>query len=278
MPRTAWVTFTAMSFLLIANSAVVAQNGRGAAADTRLPNGRPFTAVQQQIDNLQSQIDAVVVAVDANTASVDELGAVLLALEVRVSRTDANVADLQAYQSIQDALIARLTARWDDAEARLAQAEGDVRLLLQADQALQALIAALELDADADAATLAALQAEVANKQRAISQSCPAGSSIRQITSTGTVICEIDDAGSGGTLLSMDLADSFRTANPGLTTSSQVYCPSGYIATGGGLHKDLAMDVYYSAPSGNGWQVAAQNPTTTPRSIRAFVKCARLAP
>jgi hypothetical protein len=47
----------------------------------------------------------------------------------------------------------------------------------------------VQLDVDADAALIAALDAAVATKQRAIQQSCPAGSSIRQITSTGTVVC-----------------------------------------------------------------------------------------
>jgi predicted nucleic acid-binding Zn-ribbon protein len=245
--------------------------------------GRPFQQVQQQITSLQSQVDglnaqvaALAQKIEANTASVEELGGVLLALEARLSGAEATLADQQAYQQLQDALIEQLFDAWQDAEAALAQNSRDIQRLLQADQALQALLAAVRLDVNAQQSLLQQLAAAVAQKQQAIQQACPAGSSIRQVTSTGGVVCEVDDAGSATALVVMDLSDVSRTAGPFGTVSTQVMCPSGFQATGGGYHRAFAMDVFYNGPSGNGWQVAALNPNADARSIRAFVKCARI--
>ena len=48
--------------------------------------------------------------------------------------------------SDRDALIEQLTIQWNDLEARLSASAGDIQLLLQADQALHALLAAVEMD------------------------------------------------------------------------------------------------------------------------------------
>jgi hypothetical protein len=273
-------------FLVIIVAAVLGQatvTAQGRRIGDRRFKPRPFALtltlanLQRQIDALRTQVTAIDVKLDVQTASISELGASVLALESRISQTDATVADIQLYQLAQDALIEQLSAQWNDAEAQLAQHAGDIQALLAADQALQALIAAVQLDVDADEALTAQLQAAVAEKQQAIGQLCPAGSAIRQITSSGGVVCETVGGGAA-TLLGLDVLDSFRQIQPGGTTSSQVQCPSGYTATGGGLHRDFLLDVYFDGPFGNGWQVAARNPNADVRVIRAFAKCAKVGP
>jgi hypothetical protein len=153
---------------------------------------------------------------------------------------------------------------------------------------MSALQSSLLSDLAAANAALAALRVELNGMQAALTQSCPAGSSIRQISAaTGTVVCELDDVSSGtggsvGRLEQSDFSAAFSTVGPNEAVSSRQFCPSGWIATGGGYHKDFPGNVFLEGPTtgsaGSGWQAAVQNPTTTPTMVRAFARCARVIP
>lgn len=272
---------TASIAVLAGSTTTLAQNGKNGTSQGSTPNGRPFVAVQTQIDQLQVQLDALGPKINARIASIEELAAAVLALEARLAATDASLADLKLYHDAQDALIEQLKAKWEAAEAQLAQNTLSVQRLLQADQALNDLLGALQLDVDADAALLAALRAEVAEKQDAIDHICADGTFISAITSDGNVECKAAPAGGGaagaGTLVVFDVVDAWQSAAVGSVASSMVQCPSGYQASGGGYLRDMQLsDVYYNAPFGNGWQVAAMNNAAVSRRIRAFVKCLKV--
>jgi hypothetical protein len=64
----------------------------------------------------------------------------------------------------------------------------------------------------------------------------------------------------------------------GGTGTSSAFCPSGYVVTGGGYQKAQAGNVYADSPTGNGWMVGVQNPGTVPTQVRAFARCALIAP
>jgi hypothetical protein len=53
----------------------------------------------------------------------------------------------------------------------------------------------------------------------------------------------------------------------------QVNCPSGSIVTGGGFAGSSNLLVYSSFPSGNGWEVAAQNLSTSVQLLNAYAEC-----
>src|SRR5687767_4037757 len=114
-----------LSVLLVGLLVLLSQQSLAAQRSAGRPSGRQSQTVQRpsvpqqiadlqaQIDNLEAQVADIVMKVDANTASVVELGAAVLALEARVSRAETSIADLQAYQTLQDALIEQLTTRWE---------------------------------------------------------------------------------------------------------------------------------------------------------------------
>jgi hypothetical protein len=50
-------------------------------------------------------------------------------------------------------------------------------------------------------------------------------------------------------------------------------CPSGSIVTGGGFAGSANMLVYSTFASGNGWEVDAQNLSTSPQGLNAYAEC-----
>lgn len=206
---------------MVAAAGTSAQKGNGST-----PNGRPFVALQTQIDSYS--------------------------------------------QSIEE-----LEARWQEAEARLDEQGQTLQALVEADRALQELISALQDDGDAYAAQLETLKLELNEKQAAIIGSCAPGSSIRQISPTGTVACEPDDTGAGGSLsfTTTDYATGNLTVLAGANRVAPLFCPSGYRALSGGYTKGLAGEVTANIPDGNGWRVTLVNNTTTDSFVRVFVRC-----
>ena len=311
MPSRAWA-MTALLIVLTGTSVAAAEKG-GNAGQGNLPNGRPFVALRAEIATLKGQIDELVASNASQTELISALGGVILAMEARLAGMQATVEEMQAHDALYDQWLEALDARWHTAEAQLAGYHTDLQRLYDADQALQELVYALQLrvnnlqdrlatlgdgmsalqssllsDLAATNAALAALRAELDGKQAALTQSCPVGSSIRQISATaGTVVCELDDVSSGtggsvGRLEQSDFSATFSTVGPGDTVSSRQFCPSGWVATGGGYHKDLPGEVIIVGPTtgsaGSGWQAAVQNLTTTPTVVRAFARCMRVVP
>jgi hypothetical protein len=226
MRRKVWA-FSAAVVIVLAASAPGAQNPR---SDT--PNGKPFVALQTQIDALDARMTAV---------------------ETSVEMLDAN---------------------WRDAEARLDALGAGLQELIEADRALQELISALQRQGEDFEGQLAALRLEVSQKQAAISQACAPGSSIRQVNVTGTVVCEVDDAGTGGgPIVISDFSTDNLTVAAGGTRSAPVFCPSGYRALSGGYIKGTPGEVTVDVPDGNGWRVAVVNQTATSSFVRTVVRC-----
>ena len=231
--------FSATVLIVLAATDASAQKSKGST-----PNGKPFVALQAQIDALEAQVASVEASIDA------------------------------------------LDAQWREAEARLDEQDATLQELIEADRALQELISALQEkagtletrleDLAVVEAQLAALELEVDEKQAAIIQSCAPGSSIRQISSTGTVACEPDDAGAGGgiTFTTTD----FSTLNLNVAANSNrvatMFCPSGYRALSGGYTKGTLGTVTADIPDGNGWRVTVVNPSLIdPTFVRVFVRC-----
>lgn len=309
----AWA-LTALLIVLAGSNLAGAKNGNNASQGT-LPNGRPFTALHNEILTLKTQIDALVASNAAQDDLISALGGVVLALEARFAGVQASIEELKAHDALVDRWIDALEGQWRAAEARLEGHESDLQALFDADQALQQLMYALQVQADslrdrlatldgtlaslesllrsdlaATEAALADLRVQLNSKQAALTQACPVGSSIRQISPTlGTVVCEVDDASSGGSvgqLQPSDFSDDFRTIGADAAGSSTMFCPSGWIATGGGFHKDLPGQIFLSSPAssstkGSGWVVGLHNPpnsTGASSSVRAIIRCVRVVP
>ena len=219
--------FSAAAFIFLAATSANAQKNK------ELPNGKPFQALQAEIDALESRVD-----------------------------------------DVEDS-IETLDARWRDAEARLDEQAGNLRALLDADEALQRLIRALRRDSNAHAAELEALRLELNAKQAAIIQACAPGSSIRQVDETGTVECEVDDAGTGGgaPIAIADYDSDITSVPAGGTKSVHKLCPSPYRAISGGYIKPAAVNVSIDVPEANGWRVVFQNPTAGALMVRVIVRC-----
>jgi uncharacterized coiled-coil protein SlyX len=254
MRRKVWA-FSTAAIILLAATGASAQNARSST-----PNGRPFVALQTQIDELETR-----------TTAVEES-------------------------------IATLDARWQEAEARLDSQAGSLQALVDADRALQELMSELrgriealetrldtveddlaELSATTNElatlkAQLEALKLEVNEKQAAIVGSCAPGSSIRQVNTTGTVACEVDDVSAGGGAAPALVLNDYTTENvvvsPGATKSLSAFCPSGYKAISGGYIKGMAGEITVNAPDGNGWRAAIMNNSTTSSTLlRTVVRC-----
>lgn len=299
MRRTVGAVCAVLMVMLAGARVTAAQNGS-------TPNGRPFLALQAQVDTLTRQIDQLRGDNMRQDELISALGAAVLLLEARMATAEATIEEIQAHDAFMDQWIEELDGRWRAAETRLTAQADDIQRLYDADRALHELLTALNLEIDdletrlaslggqvsslssalesrlaAVNATLAGLQTAVNSKQAAITQACLPGSSIRQINAaTGAVSCEVDDASSGGIgrLAGSDFMDSFRFVPPGGSATSSAFCPTGQTATGGGFNTNLPGMIYLSAPATNGWTAAAQNPTTTTGIVRAYTRCARVVP
>lgn len=312
MRSRAWA-LTALLIVLTGTTAV-AQNGKSTTNQGSTPNGKPFRALQAQIATFQSQIDALVASNAAQDDLISALGGIVLALEAQLAGVQASIAELQTHDALYDRWIDELEGRWRTYEARLEGHENDLQTLYDADQALQRLMYALQLQANSlhdrlatldssqsslessltnnlatTRAALADLRLDLNGMQAALTQACPTGWSIRQVTgATGEVVCEFDDIGSAvpggsvGQLLPSDFSDEVRTIGANAAGSSSIFCPSGSVATGGGYQKGLPGQVFITSPTsssrGSGWVVGVHNQGSDPTSIRAITRCARVVP
>ena len=254
MRRKVWA-FSAAAIILLAATGASAQKAKG-----NTPNGTPFVALQTQIDALETRMTAVEESITTLDARWQEAEA----------RLDSQAGSLQALVEADRALqelMSALRARIEALETRLDTLEGDVAELSSMTNELAALTAQLE-----------ALKLEVNEKQAAIVQSCAPGSSIRQVTATGKVACEVDDASAGvgaaAPLVLTDYSTDNVTVNPGTSKSLPVFCPSGYKAISGGYFKGTPGELILDAPDGNGWRAALINPTASSVTLlRVFVRC-----
>ena len=266
-------------------------------------------AIEEQaagaLASIQSQLDALSAQVAAQTASIEQLqaydtlqaqkiaslGGAVLALQSAMAGVQRSVDALQLHDALMDDWRDALEQRWREADARLAANTADITLLIAADRALQEYAAALQLEvqfartsaaeagvAAADALMrLADLHGQLALKQNLIRGACPAGQAIRQIDVLGNVTCEFDDAGGVAAIQSTATWTSEVRAAPNSYNYGYAYCPTGYLATGGGFSTSPPLYVFHNAPLMSlGWVIGASNPSGTQVAFYAVARCLRL--
>lgn len=226
------------NFLLIGITSFVIITSTGAsAAQPAYPgaNGKPFLALQAQIDALSA----------ATTEVLNQINEDLQDLQNQIDDATQRITDLELSR--------------DSIELRLAELESDVEANADAISDLEAELAQVNGD-------IAVLKVEVDKKQDLITGYCPSGSSIRQVSGIGTVICELDhDA---------QLITSYITSNsvsivPNAKVSlNSPNCNANYSATGGGFAQSGSdIQVTDSFPSssiqwrGEGWNRGSETQT-----------------
>jgi predicted nucleic acid-binding Zn-ribbon protein len=312
----------------VVGAVIVGFGAVGHGQDTgKLPNGKPFQILQDQIDDLkgrigriadlQAQVDALAVLVEQSRASIVELktydkqqekliGALqgeLSHLRARVAAVETDLEAVQAITRLHTDLVTELDARLGHIDGRLAADRHDIQLLFDRDQVTQTLIvvlqeqatfldrriATLETIVPSSASQLALLQnqlnalnadltARLSQKQARITESCPQGSSIRQVTADGTVACEQDDTALGIGQLQYATFSTVYSVSPNTSGGGTKSCPTGYIMTGGGFSGLLPnVPVVRSEPVNNSWQVTVAN-GPTPAFVTVSARCVAQTP
>lgn len=281
-------------------------------------NGKPFQSLQARIDILsldlaeavallQAQIDTLVSEQADQDTLIAALQSAVATLDARVSQNETDIEGLQYIQGLQAQLIEALDVRVTDLEARVAANEDDIAALVLVDQALQELIDTIQdqidtIDAritenDGDIAVLQGqviqlqsdlddVQDDLAEKQNRVNGICSAGSSIRQINSNGTVVCEPDTVSAGvGTLTTYRSLDSVTVPSSIWTVkyvTNNRYCTgTNYRAVGGGFNLNGSMGpfghVYRNYPTSNtNWRATVRSDSTGERTLTTYVVCARV--
>ena len=187
----------------------------------------------------------------------------------------------QPFQQIQQ----QLTALQDQVDDFVVDFSDFIAQIQAEATARQAADTTLQSNIDNEAA---ARQAADALLQTRVNGNCAVGSSIRQINNDGTVVCEIDDVGTGsnGRLVVISREDQTPGQLPGegAVTFSFASCLPGEVVVGGGYRVTPALVNVFSESSefsegAFGWLVNAYYETgTTPGSVTAIAYCATITP
>ncbi|MBT5665266.1 MAG: hypothetical protein HOJ06_08010 [Rhodospirillaceae bacterium] len=253
--------------------------------------------LEAAVGDLQNQIDDLVASQAAQDLIIAAIQTAADLLQDRVAENEGDIDALQAADDFLAQLIQALDDRLTLLEARVTDNEGDIAAILLADQVTQNLINAIQAQIanlnlriianDGDISTLQSLvgslltqlnslQTQLAAKQNRVLGVCGPGSSIRQINSNGSVICEPDSVSAGvGSLSTLRVTETQEIPSAGLTAGSlslSATCPSTHRVTGGGYQisgfgtgvlpisgDPRFVKVLRTRSSGNDWNVRVSN-------------------
>ena len=233
-----WVTL----FTIIASS-------NASAAQPAYPgaNGKPFKALQAQID-----------ALSAATAEVlEQINEDLQYLQNQVDDATQRITDLELYR--------------DNLELRLAELESDVEANADAISDLETELAQVNED-------LAALTDEIDKKQDLITGFCPSGTSIRQVFPSGSVTCELDH--DAQVITSYTATSSVSIAPNARAFINSPTCNTNYKASGGGFSQSwYDIQVTDSYPISNiQWRGYGWNRGSSTQTLTIHVVCTATDP
>lgn len=301
------MSFKPLKNLLLATSMVaLACPLAFAAGNGSNPNGKPFIELQGQIvevqgklSTIQDQVDALVkrvatveerVAADqeaiANLQNQNvELTAQIAAYNTTAAALQTRVVELEAANL---ALQAQLGANAKTDESLQAQIAYNNGLISQLQQTLSGL-STLQDQVNNNSILIAALDQEIdginsrlALKQAIITGTCPAGETIKQINSDGSIACQA--VGGGVKTITMYTVYKPLTLSPNSKGSIELKCNVGDSVTGGGFvggWNYSGMLVYESASgrlmsypdSWDIWTVSGKNNGTYSDSLIARSRC-----
>ena len=272
----------------------------------RLPNGKPFqilqnaiksldTRLQQQIASLQSQIDANAASDALRQQMIEALLVAGTQLESRLVNVEASLAQVQAYNEVQDARLAYLsqftaalqaqvnasTSALLDAiinlhnaqQGAINQVAGQLNVLQQVVAQHGSLLQNLAPVIGNLTAQLASLESQYQGTRTLLAAGCPAGSALRALGATGEVVCQ-----AGATAAFAQVASGLTVVPPLGASGAAAFCPSGYFATGGGASLSGPNGVVVtSTPTGSsGWLAIAANSSSDPLQLIVVASCARI--
>jgi hypothetical protein len=292
-----------LSFFFAISS--VSANGK----DT-LPNGKPFQILQDQISIINLTIaemkvlyDAKFAELDAKDDSHDELiTGLTIALDIvsaRVGANEDNIEALQLADSLFEALVAQLTTRLAELELSTDASFTD---LYDQDRVLNLLIGTLETrlstlrnSLETTAFQLDTLRTEVVTYRTRLSalnnllnSFCSGDEFVYGINNNGTPRCEsVRELGTTTTRSSSlswyrfcDSEIAGICVDEDYYESGSVFCPSGYVATGGGFTVNGFDNIggnnrsMVSRPNGNtGWYVQTITHGNSNYNGTVYVRC-----
>lgn len=224
------------------------------------PNGEPFQELQTQIDELNTKVTNI---------EPDPRADIFFDV----------FFDIEGYSI--DSFFDIFTELQANDESQQTQIDSFFDIFTE----LQATDTQLQLNIDNEAA---ARQSADSQLQTQVTGVCLPGTSIRQVNSDGSVLCESDDVGTGliGRLQVIERVDLTPGNLPsgGATTFSFAPCLPGEIVVGGGYRVSPATVNVFSESSAFsegsfGWFVNAYYESgTTPGSITAIAYCASIIP
>ena len=273
-----------------------------AAGKGSTPNGKPFVELQGQIVEVEGEISSLQDQIDSIVAKVSTI-------EERVGANESAIASLQtqnlnletlllAYGSDINTLSSEVTAlQQANDELQILVNAGDASLQTQIDEnslmitTLNQSIAEigdLQSQIDNNVALMEGMQEEInainqllQEKQDIVDGKCPAGSSIREITASGAVVCEQDDVGGSGSAtgtykLRMVRVMETVDAPAHKQTHKKLWCPTGYTVTTGGYN------IFKSTIRANGpynflgWSFTGINTTDHDSYFNLIINCMKL--